>query len=634
MKKIFFLFVCIACASWSMAHDFSVQSPSGHTLYYNLVDNHAVVTFPGNESNYYPAAYSRPSGNLVIPDSVVYNSITYPVAAIGAHAFDSCSGLIMVNIPVSVSMVGTGAFLRCTQLRSVVLPENITIIEPYTFSGCLSLQSVSFPSNLTRIDDFAFDMCGSLMSLDLPSSLLSIGDGAFRYCFSIQQLDLPDSLESIGSEAFYNCSDLNTIHFGGAITSIGTYAFSDCYRLSHLDIPNTISDIEAGTFRFCSDLDTLEIPSSVTRIGNSAFAYCNSLAEVTIPSSIQRIGGLAFANNNSLAKVNYEAVNCQSMGWNGDSVYTAVFSGCPSLTSLTIGRGVRSIPNYAFMGIVTLDTVFLLADSCEYMGTDTTPVFASCIRLNNVIFGENVRRIPSYAFAGCNKIRRLVFPESLSVIGQRSFVSCSRLSEITSFAVIPPMFEDSVHAGINLATTIMVPCGISQAYRESSGWRVFGNLQEFNGYAMVVETEDYDKGTAGIIQAPDCESASAIIRAVPALNYNFSHWNDGDTNNPRFVTVYSDTVFTAFFEYVGQTQDTTQQQGVDVVESDGFGAYGQQNSVVIENASNQHVAIVDMMGRVVAEEVRATRSRYPMPKNGVYIVRIGKDFVRKVFVLD
>lgn len=617
-----------------MAHDFSVQSPSGHTLYYNLVGNTAVVTFPGTESNYYPAAYARPADTLIIPDSVEYNSVAYPVVAIGAHAFDSCSGLVFVDIPSSVASIGTGAFLRCIHLRSVVLPDNITKIEPSTFSGCLALQSVVFPSQLEQIGDHAFDMCGELVEISFPSSLTTIGDASFRFCLSVQELVLPDALDSIGSYAFYSCSDLNMLHFGSSITSIGSYAFSDCYRLTRLSLPNSITEIAAGTFRFCSDLDTLEIPSSVTRIGNSAFSYCNSLTEVTIPASIQSIGDLAFANSNSLAKVNFDAVACQSMGRNGDSVYTSVFSGCPSLTNLTIGRGVRSIPNYAFKGIVSLDTVFLMADSCAFMGTDTTPVFASCIRLANVILGQNVRRIPSYAFAGCKKIRRLTIPESLAVIGEKSFVNCTRLGEITSFAFVPPVFEDSIHAGINTAATIIVPCGIGQGYRVSPHWRAFSNLQEFNGNSLVVESEDYDKGTAGIIQAPDCESAVAIIRAVPVANYAFSHWNDGDTINPRSVIVHSDTMFTAYFEYVGQTQDTTQQQGVDAVVTDDFRVYAQQRNVVVENASDQSIVIADVMGRVIVEETRAGRSQFPMPAKGVYIVRVGKDFVRKVALLD
>ena len=38
-----------------------------------------------------------------------------------------------------------------------------------------------------------------------------------------------------------------------------------------------------------------------------------------------------------------------------------------------------------------------------------------------------------------------------------------------------------------------------------------------------------------------------IIMAVPNPGFEFTHWNDGDTNNPRIITVLSDTSFTAVF---------------------------------------------------------------------------------------
>ena len=40
----------------------------------------------------------------------------------------------------------------------------------------------------------------------------------------------------------------------------------------------------------------------------------------------------------------------------------------------------------------------------------------------------------------------------------------------------------------------------------------------------------------------------ATISAVPHAGFRFSHWNDGDTNNPRIITVTQDSTFTAYFE--------------------------------------------------------------------------------------
>lgn len=44
------------------------------------------------------------------------------------------------------------------------------------------------------------------------------------------------------------------------------------------------------------------------------------------------------------------------------------------------------------------------------------------------------------------------------------------------------------------------------------------------------------------------ENTEVTINAIPNDNYHFTHWNDGDTINPRVITLTSDTTFTAYFE--------------------------------------------------------------------------------------
>lgn len=43
------------------------------------------------------------------------------------------------------------------------------------------------------------------------------------------------------------------------------------------------------------------------------------------------------------------------------------------------------------------------------------------------------------------------------------------------------------------------------------------------------------------------KGAEVTITAIPADGYFFSHWNDGDTTNPRTLSVRHDATFTAFF---------------------------------------------------------------------------------------
>ena len=63
---------------------------------------------------------------------------------------------------------------------------------------------------------------------------------------------------------------------------------------------------------------------------------------------------------------------------------------------------------------------------------------------------------------------------------------------------------------------------------------------------LEVESVDEEMGTVtggGIF----LDSLTYDIEAVPNIGYKFTHWNDGDTANPRAVFLTQDTLFTAYF---------------------------------------------------------------------------------------
>ena len=96
----------------AFAHNIEVANNDGVTIYYVWTKNNTelAVSYRGSHYTSYSNEYT---GNVVIPESVEYNGITYPVTSIGSDAFSSCSGLTSVTIPNSVTSIGRSAFFSC-----------------------------------------------------------------------------------------------------------------------------------------------------------------------------------------------------------------------------------------------------------------------------------------------------------------------------------------------------------------------------------------------------------------------------------------------------------------------------------------------------------------------------------------
>ena len=82
------------------------------TLSFAYNDSAKTATVSGNSSN-------NPTGNLVIPSSVLHNGEEYIITALGDSAFYDCSSLTSITIPEGVTSIGSGAFSNCSKLTSV-----------------------------------------------------------------------------------------------------------------------------------------------------------------------------------------------------------------------------------------------------------------------------------------------------------------------------------------------------------------------------------------------------------------------------------------------------------------------------------------------------------------------------------
>ena len=314
-----------------------------------------------------------------------------------------------------------------SQITTLIIGDSVTSIGDYAFvDGSNLTGNLIISDSVITIGDYAFYQCNGFNgSLTIGSSVISIGDRAFSGCSGfIGDLIIPDSVITIGEFAFSSCLGLTGLAIGNAVTTIDNNAFYFCVGLTgNLIIPNSVTTIGDGAFYGCSQLtDNLIIPNLVTNIGMIAFSDCSGFTSVTIGNSVTTIGSSAFENCIGLQTINFNAINCTTMG---------------SLIQ---------------------------------------PVFANCIALTTLNIGNNVTNIPDFAFKDCNNLTgNLVIPTSVTSIGNNAFEDCNSLDTITCNAIIPPTLGTDAFLNVPQNIPVYVPCAAVSDYQ--TNWNYFNNFQ-------------------------------------------------------------------------------------------------------------------------------------------------------------
>ena len=243
MKKLFLSMILMALPLVVSAYDIEVINDDDVRICYKWINDQTEleVTFTGVSfgANFY-------SGNIVIPESVIYKGNSYNVTSIGTRAF-RISNVSSVSIPNTVTKISDSAFENCLSLTSVNIPNSVTSIGQSAFYGCEKLTSITIPDGVTIIKDNTFAMCKKLSSINFGDSVESIGSSAFYGCESLTSLVIPNTVSYIGFGAFGNCSGLQTLTFGSGLKSICTSSFygneilTDVYCLAE-EVPEVITN--------------------------------------------------------------------------------------------------------------------------------------------------------------------------------------------------------------------------------------------------------------------------------------------------------------------------------------------------------------------------------------------------------
>ncbi|MGM9859697.1 MAG: leucine-rich repeat domain-containing protein [Muribaculaceae bacterium] len=91
------------------------------------------------------------SGDIVVPEKVVYQGLEFAVTAIDEYAFYYATGLTSITIEAPITSIEKYTFANCTGLESMELSDKITSLGSYLFQNCTSLTSVKLPAGITSL---------------------------------------------------------------------------------------------------------------------------------------------------------------------------------------------------------------------------------------------------------------------------------------------------------------------------------------------------------------------------------------------------------------------------------------------------------------------------------------------------
>lgn len=512
------------------------------------------------------------SGDIVIPEKVVYNDASYTVVGIEEQAFrgSSITSLIMPN---TITTIGKSCFCYCYNLNPVILSENISELPSESFYEC------------------------AIKSIDFPEGLKTIREKAFKRCYSLRSVDL-HGITAIEKEAFSECTALTSAVLP-SVDTIPARLFSDCNKLHSVVFPEGVETISVQAFWNCAALQSVKFPESLVSIGTSAFVGCG-LTSLFIPSKVNHIEMLAF-DYNPFSSIAVAADN-------------AVFDSRNDCNAI----------------IDTETNTLLLGCKATVIPDDVTSIgqcsFADCKGLTSIVIPATVRNVGGSTFSGCRDLQSVTFLTTTTDLGTRLFWNCTSLKTMKVGWNRPPSIGDDMFRNAPLKDcTLYVPKGTGIMYMSAPVWINFGNI---------IEVDEPEEACYVTIRQGEGGAVKQSVKLGESYSYVFTPdagwkihtvtFNGEDVTSLLYNGQYSTPVITGDSElsvvYVEDTQGISQAVGESPIR---VIAHGQSLSVSgVKDGST--VYVYDTQGKLL----RTARGNATLTlPTGIYLVKAeGKTF--------
>ena len=376
------------------------------------------------------------------PHSVAAQSQPIPGSSL-SWEYDAATRTLTITGTGNMPDFGSDDELPWKDVRyapKVVIGAGVTSVGDLAFNCFTELTDVSLPDGLQKIGIWAFSSCGSLTNLTIPKSVTAIRSRSFASCTALKDVtvfwDTP--LDNISADAFSGSgiAGLNKVKL---YVPAGK---KEAYKAANVWGGFDVQEIPEGTFS--TGLHWQYIPSTKTLsiTGSGAmpdFGFINQpwrpfqtqIETVTIGAGVTSVGENAFLGCTALKSVTLPA-GLQTLG-------VAAFSECNALTSIelpasleTIGVNALNAGGLTEIKVQADNTHFEAAEGVLYnKGQKALLRYPRKKPGAPFIVPASVTTIGTNAFSECAALESITLPNALETIGNFAFYKCTALKSVT-----------------------------------------------------------------------------------------------------------------------------------------------------------------------------------------------------------
>lgn len=245
------------------------------------------------------------------------------------------------------------------------------------------------------------------------------------------------------------------------ITTLGVNVFRNCVSLSgQLDL-SQITNLSDGVFYGCSKIESVDL-SSLKAIPYEAFRDCVSLKSVQFSRSLKVVDRRSFQN------VGVESLDLSYV----EGLKIGEYAFCDNFSLKKLSLPDNCILDVGCFRNTTIQGPLIIKTGWTFIGGKH---FDYCKELTYVEAEEGVTTIPYGLLGFTTQLKTVIFPSTISEIGDSFLHGNGGLCTFICKAVVPPVIAGNGYVGYAPFSEMYVPDESVNAYKVAASWSTYAS---------------------------------------------------------------------------------------------------------------------------------------------------------------